>query len=120
MMARELVQACHTRERKAAIAQVPLTEAPPNGIKRGGKGPDSVTVRAITLGLGVSLLCSPAALAAEPGIAAHKLPPIVESASFPVATDIRLGGDDKQTRFVVDLSQKIDMATFTWPIPIGW
>ena len=39
------------------------------------------------------------------------------SASFPVATDVRLGGDDKQTRFVVDLSQKIDMATFTLADP---
>ena len=29
---------------------------------------------------------------------------------FPVATDVRLGGDDKQTRFVVDLTQKIDIA----------
>ena len=76
-----------------------------------------MTVRAITLVLGVSLLCFPAAMAAEPGIAAHKLPPIAESASFPVATDVRLGGDDKQTRFVVDLSQKIDMATFTLADP---
>ena len=76
-----------------------------------------MTVRAITLVLGVSLLCLPAAMAAEPGIAAHKLPPIAESASFPVATDVRLGGDDKQTRFVVDLSQKIDMATFTLADP---
>jgi len=33
--------------------------------------------------------------------------------SLPVVTDVRIGGDDKQTRFVVDLSQKIDMTAFT-------
>ena len=30
---------------------------------------------------------------------------------------MRLGGDDKQTRFVVDLSQKIDVAAFTLADP---
>ena len=37
--------------------------------------------------------------------------------SLPVATDVRLGGDDKQTRFVVDLSQKIDLTAFTLADP---
>jgi N-acetylmuramoyl-L-alanine amidase len=37
--------------------------------------------------------------------------------SLPVATDIRLGGDDKQTRLVVDLSQKIDLSAFTLADP---
>ena len=37
--------------------------------------------------------------------------------SFPVATDVRLGGDDKQTRLVVDLSQKVDLAAFTLADP---
>jgi len=55
--------------------------------------------------------------AAEPGVTAQKLAPVAESAGFPVATDVRLGGDDKQTRFVVDFSQKIDMATFTLADP---
>jgi N-acetylmuramoyl-L-alanine amidase len=36
---------------------------------------------------------------------------------FPVATAVRLGGDDQQTRFVVDLSRKIDIATFTLADP---
>jgi len=76
-----------------------------------------VTVRAITLVLGVSLLCDSAALAAEPNVTAHALAPVAESASFPVATDVRLGGDDKQTRFVVHLSQKIDLAAFTLADP---
>lgn len=36
---------------------------------------------------------------------------------FPVATAVRLGGDNQQTRFVVDLSRKIDIATFTLADP---
>ena len=56
-------------------------------------------------------------MAAEPGMTAHKLTPVAESTPFPVATDVRVGGDDKQTRFVVDLSQKIDVATFTLADP---
>lgn len=76
-----------------------------------------MTVRAIALVLGVSLLCDSVALAAEPSVTAHPLAPVAESTSFPVATDVRLGGDDTQTRFVVDLSQKIDVAAFTLADP---
>lgn len=36
---------------------------------------------------------------------------------FPVATDARLGGDEKLTRFVVDLTQKIDLRAFTLADP---
>ena len=34
-----------------------------------------------------------------------------------VATDMRIGGDDKQTRFVVDLNRKIEVAAFTLADP---
>jgi N-acetylmuramoyl-L-alanine amidase len=37
--------------------------------------------------------------------------------SYPVATDTRLGGDDSQTRFVMDLSRKIDLHAFTLADP---
>ena len=37
--------------------------------------------------------------------------------SFPVVTDARLGGDETQTRFVVDLSRKIDLHVFTLADP---
>ncbi len=37
--------------------------------------------------------------------------------SFPVATDVRLGGDDADTRFVMDLSRKIDVHAFTLADP---
>jgi N-acetylmuramoyl-L-alanine amidase len=39
------------------------------------------------------------------------------SPSFPVASEVRLGGDDKQTRLVLDLSQKVDVAAFTLADP---
>ncbi len=37
--------------------------------------------------------------------------------SFPVATDARVGGDEAQTRFVMDLSRKIDVRAFTLTDP---
>jgi len=36
---------------------------------------------------------------------------------FPIASEVRLGGDDGQTRLVVDLSQKIDIRAFTLAHP---
>ncbi len=36
---------------------------------------------------------------------------------FPVATDMRIAGDDNQTRFVVDLSRKIELRAFTLADP---
>src|SRR5437588_7097514 len=36
---------------------------------------------------------------------------------FPVASEVRLGGDDKQTRLVVDFSQKIDIRAFALANP---
>ena len=38
-------------------------------------------------------------------------------ADSPVATDARVGGDGKQTRFVVDLSRKVDIRAFTLADP---
>ena len=37
--------------------------------------------------------------------------------AFPVATEIRIGGDDSQTRFVIDLTRKIDLRAFTLADP---
>jgi N-acetylmuramoyl-L-alanine amidase len=39
------------------------------------------------------------------------------AATHPVATDTRVGGDDAQTRFVMDFSQKIDLRAFTLADP---
>src|SRR5690242_8828819 len=37
--------------------------------------------------------------------------------ALPIATDARLGGDESKTRFIVDLSRKIDMRAFTLADP---
>src|ERR1700688_4070263 len=70
-----------------------------------------------------------AVLFAAAGLAAGR-PAIAESAvssaprtipagtdSYPVATDVRLGGDASQTRFILDLSRKIDVHAFTLADP---
>jgi len=41
----------------------------------------------------------------------------VPADSFPVATDARLGGDDSQTRFVLELSRKTELRAFTLADP---
>lgn len=40
-----------------------------------------------------------------------------ERQPFPVATDFRLGGDAKQTRFVIDLTRKVELRAFTLADP---
>jgi N-acetylmuramoyl-L-alanine amidase len=44
-------------------------------------------------------------------------PPASPPDSLPVATDARLGGDEAQTRFVMDFSRKIDLRAFTLADP---
>src|ERR1700733_40512 len=53
------------------------------------------------------------------GVAGAAGPPAPAPApdSFPVATDVRLGGDEAQTRLVMDLSRKIDLRAFTLADP---
>ncbi len=58
-----------------------------------------------------SLLLTPAAEAAGAGKAAAKPSP------FPVASAVRVGGNQEQTRFVLDLSRKVDIAAFTLADP---
>jgi N-acetylmuramoyl-L-alanine amidase len=43
--------------------------------------------------------------------------PVASPDSFPVATDARLGGDESQTRFVMDFNRKIDLRAFTLADP---
>ena len=57
------------------------------------------------------------ALIAGIGLAAAALAAPASADSFPVATDARLGGDDIQTRFVLDLSRKVDLHVFTLADP---
>ena len=69
----------------------------------------------------IALVCALSALLVGSAIAAERTGALAKpggaAESLPVATDVRLGGDDKQTRFVVDLSQKIDLAAFTLADP---
>jgi len=62
----------------------------------------------------LGMLCAMGAQAAESPAAA---PPASLSDSLPVATDARLGGDETQTRFVMDFSRKIDLRAFTLADP---
>src|SRR6516164_2065692 len=61
----------------------------------------------------LGMLCAMGAQAAE-SLAA---PPASLPDSLPVATEARLGGDEAQTRFVMDFSRKIDLRAFTLADP---
>jgi N-acetylmuramoyl-L-alanine amidase len=58
-----------------------------------------------------------AALLAAATMAADHPEPALSADSFPVVTDARLGGDDSQTRFVMDLDRKVDVHAFTLADP---
>jgi N-acetylmuramoyl-L-alanine amidase len=73
-------------------------------------GSKPMAVRAVRWAF-LGVLFTGAALAGEQPVAAP--PPD----SFPVATDVRLGGDDAQTRFVMDVSRKIELNAFTLADP---
>src|SRR5499433_1480754 len=53
--------------------------------------------------------------------AAERIGPSAAPASapndFPVASDVRLGGDDTQTRLIIDLSRKLEIRSFTLANP---
>ena len=76
-----------------------------------------MTARAIAIAstLACALLSDSVGLAAEDAVTEHALAVAVEQEV--IATDLRIGGDDKQTRFVVDLNRKIDLAAFTLADP---
>ncbi len=55
--------------------------------------------------------------AAGVAAAAERPATVPATDSFPVATAVRLGGDDSQTRFIMDLNRKIDLRAFTLADP---
>lgn len=69
----------------------------------------------VIIALGCAVSCGSAGMAAEGGGAVRALAAPADSPV--IATDVRVGGDDKQTRFVVDLNRKIDLAAFTLADP---
>ena len=80
--------------------------------------------RAVAYGLGLAAVCAMAGLlltparAAEPAAAAAKAAnKPAKPTPYPVVNAVRVGGTDDQTRFVLDLSRKIDIAVFTLADP---
>ncbi len=70
--------------------------------------------RALNLTVATLLALAGAGLA----IAAERAPVRPAAADpYPVATDTRLGGDETQTRFVMDLSRKVDLRAFALADP---
>jgi N-acetylmuramoyl-L-alanine amidase len=71
------------------------------------------------IGLGVvvagGVLCSPLARSEASDNAV--VPVSAPATAFPVASDARLAGDDKQTRFVLELDRKIDLRAFALADP---
>ena len=70
--------------------------------------------------LGCGLLCAAALLCAEstgPSAAEGPPPSPVAAADLPVASDARLAGDAKQTRFILDLDKTITFRAFTLADP---
>jgi len=65
----------------------------------------------IAAGMAVAVFAGFAMLWPASSQAQMPLPAIGDG--IPVATDARLAGDDKQTRLVIDLTQKIDVRAFT-------
>lgn len=73
---------------------------------------------AVALGAASSgaVLAFSAALAAD-GVDARPLAVPTEPSGFPTAQGVRVGGDDKQTRFVMDFDRKVDLSAFTLADP---
>jgi N-acetylmuramoyl-L-alanine amidase len=69
-------------------------------------------VRAISLALFLCAVVPGAMVAAE-----RAGTPVPTAGDLPVASDVRLGGDESQTRMVVDFNQKIDIRAFTLADP---
>jgi N-acetylmuramoyl-L-alanine amidase len=74
-----------------------------------------MSVRATSLALLFAAMALGSASAAERSAAAG--PPGRAANEFPLASEVRVAGDDNQTRMVVDLSQKIDVRAFTLANP---
>ena len=79
-----------------------------------------MAIRATNLIAGAALLLSAGAglgLLLGPAAAERAAPRVPAVDPYPVATDSRLGGDENQVRFVVDISRKIDLRAFTLADP---
>jgi N-acetylmuramoyl-L-alanine amidase len=75
------------------------------------KGSGFVTLRALMMAAALGLSPVAGLVSVSAAHAADSAPAVAS------ATAVRVGGDDKQTRFVLDLDQKIDLATFVLADP---
>jgi N-acetylmuramoyl-L-alanine amidase len=75
-----------------------------------------MAMRAATIAALIGAIClgGPLVAAERPAVGA---PPTRAVDDFPVASDVRLGGDEAQTRMVVDFSHKVDVRAFTLANP---
>jgi N-acetylmuramoyl-L-alanine amidase len=64
-----------------------------------------------------ALLCAAALLCAGSTIAGPAVPTAVAASNFPVASDVRLAGDGRQTRFILDLDKTIQFHAFALADP---
>jgi N-acetylmuramoyl-L-alanine amidase len=83
-------------------------------------GTDSLASRAShRVLLGCTLVCAAASLCCNlaPAAGQGQLPIPVPAPSFPLASEARLAGDSKQTRFVLDLDKNIKFRAFTLADP---
>src|SRR3954452_21155331 len=83
-------------------------------------GPDSLTRRGNRrVLLGCALLCAAAGLHSSASLAASETPTTnaAGAASFPLASEARLAGDGKQTRFVLDIDKAVTFRAFTLADP---
>jgi len=69
-------------------------------------------VRSIAKGSALGLLCGLLVAGAGGGIADS-----ASATELPVATDARLGGDEARTRFVLDLTKRVEVSAFTLADP---
>jgi N-acetylmuramoyl-L-alanine amidase len=67
--------------------------------------------------LACTLLCTAALPCSDLGAASPEEQPQAIAPAFPVASDARLAGDTKQTRFVLDLDRAIQFRAFALPDP---
>jgi N-acetylmuramoyl-L-alanine amidase len=73
-----------------------------------------MVIQAVRMGVRLAFV---GALIAWIGLMAGAAATPAAADSLPIATDARVGGDDTQTRFIVDLSRKIDLHVFTLADP---
>ena len=74
-----------------------------------------MAVRAIASALIGATLCQAGLISAQSVVVSRAF--AGQDASPAVATDVRIGGDDKQTRFVVDLNRTVELTAFALADP---